>query len=192
MKKPQAAARGGKMKVKKKKKSKINWMWVAIIVPTAIILLPTTVLLVVGLLPAIVAAFTERDPEPYKAITIGAPNLCGVLPFALDMWTGVHSLNVAIGFISNGLNIIQMWWPAVIGWGVYLIIPPAVVSVMSLRNELDIKHLRQRQQELLDEWGRAVMFEDTQDDDEDGDDDEPSETAVADTILMEKGALERT
>lgn len=127
-----------------------------IVVGVCVWVLPTVLVLVIGMVPTIVAFFTDRRREKYAAFCVGAMNLLGVLPVALGMWTRDHSMDSAMRNVTNVFNWFLMYGAAAIGWGLYSITPAIVAFVLRLQIERRITKMQGYQQELIDEWGEGV------------------------------------
>lgn len=133
---------------------------IALGLPTALLLLPTTLILLAGMLPTIVAYLTDRDPEKIAPITVGALNLCGVVPYLLDMWLGTHSTSAALAVLRDPMAWLAMYGAAAMGWAFYLGIPPSVASFIAWSNTRKITKFERQQQELVEEWGSAITGDD--------------------------------
>lgn len=127
-----------------------------IVVGVCVWVLPTVLVLVIGMVPTIVAFFTDRRREKYAAFCVGAMNLLGVLPVALGMWTRDHSMDSAMRNVTNVFNWFLMYGAAAIGWGLYSVTPAIVAFVLRLQIERRISKMQGYQQELIDEWGEGV------------------------------------
>ena len=140
-----------------------------IIAGAAVWVLPTMLVLVIGMAPTLVAFFTDRRREKYAAFCVGAMNLLGVLPVALGMWTRDHSMDSALRNVTDIFNWALMYGAAAIGWGLYSVTPAIVAFVLRVQIERRIAKMQGYQRELLDEWGEGVT-EGAKSDKEKGDD----------------------
>ena len=127
-----------------------------IVVGVCVWVLPSVLVLVIGMVPTIVAFFTDRRREKYAAFCVGAMNLLGVLPVALGMWTRDHSMDSAMRNVTNVFNWFLMYGAAAIGWGLYSITPAIVAFVLRLQIERRISKMQGYQQELIGDWGEGV------------------------------------
>jgi len=127
-----------------------------IVVGVCVWVLPTVLVLVIGMAPTIVAFFTDRRKEKYAAFCVGAMNLLGVLPVALGMWTRDHSMDSAMRNVTNVFNWFLMYGAAAIGWGLYAVTPAIVAFVLRVQIERRITKMQGYQRELIDEWGEGV------------------------------------
>jgi hypothetical protein len=127
-----------------------------IVAGAAVWMLPTMLILVVGMAPTLVAFFTDRRKEKYAAFCVGAMNLLGVLPVALGMWTREHTMDSALRNVTNIFNWAMMYGAAAIGWGMYAITPAVVAFFLRVQIERRIKKMQGYQRELIEEWGEGV------------------------------------
>lgn len=127
-----------------------------VLLPLGIVVLPTTVLMGVGLIPTLVAAVVDRDPEKSAALTVGAMNLCGVMPFAIELWQSGHLLEQSLGLLATPYTWLVMYGAAAIGWGFYFAIPPLVAGFVTMRDEDKARRLEQDRDALVEEWGPEV------------------------------------
>lgn len=127
-----------------------------IVVGVSVWVLPTVLVLAVGMAPTVVAFFTDRRREKYAAFCVGAMNLLGVLPVALGMWTRDHSMDSAMRNVTNVFNWFLMYGSAAVGWGLYSITPAIVAFYLRVQIERRISKMQGYQQELLEDWGERV------------------------------------
>lgn len=125
---------------------------------TAILFMPTTVLLLLGMLPTVVALVIDRHGGT-RAITVGSLNLCGCLPFLLELWTTSHTMAQAVTLITDPRTIIVMYAAAGIGYMIDWALSGIVATIMIQRATGRLKAIRQRQEEMVVRWGPEVTGE---------------------------------
>ena len=137
------------------RRAKAGWLFIVFLL-LLIFSLPTVLLLLFGMLPAIVAYII--DPSKHKASTIcvGAMNFAGVFPYLLGLWTGIHSIDVALGILTDVLALMVMYSAATAGWMVFVAVPPVVGVLLNVMDGRRIEALRARQKRTLKEWGQDV------------------------------------
>lgn len=140
---------------KRKKKGGLLTL-ILLIIPAALIVLPTTILFGVGMIPTIVAYIIDRDPEKSAPITVGGLNFCGCMPFAIDLWKHHHTISAAGKVFADPLAWLVMYGAAAVGWGLYYGIPPLVAGVEVSRSESRLDVLKQKKVALVQEWGPDV------------------------------------
>ena len=151
-----------KAPIKKKKKKGIGakgQSLLVVLVICAVLFAPTTLILVIGMLPTIVAAFADRSNEGMRGITIGSINLAGCMPYVLDLWMNNHTLENAVVIITQVENLVVMWLAATIGYCLEWVVTGAVSVYMTDRANARILWIEKRQDELIKRWGRKVTGE---------------------------------
>ncbi len=89
----QPAAKNGK--AKKKPRTMGGKQILFVVMMLLVTIWPTACLLVPAMLPTLVALVTDRDREKALALTIGALNFAGILPFVLQLWQMGQNLDNA-------------------------------------------------------------------------------------------------
>ncbi|WP_029009824.1 hypothetical protein [Azospirillum halopraeferens] len=141
------------------------WLFLLLILPAALVVLPTTIVFGLGMIPTIVAYVIDRDPDKSAPITVGGLNFCGCMPFAIDLWKNGHTMGVALKVFADPLAWLIMYGAAAIGWALYYGIPPAVASAEILRAEKRVETLRAQKAKLVQEWGPDVTGHGSDEDD---------------------------
>ncbi len=114
------------------------------------------IVLLVGLLPAGVACFIDRERGMPLAISVGALNGAGVLFLTLDMWLGGGGLGAAIDIITNVFDMAVMYGMAAIGWVIHRSMPPFAASYIAISQDMRMQKLTRHQEKLVEEWGESV------------------------------------
>lgn len=117
---------------------------------------PTAMVLAIGMLPTFVAAIVDRTAGKLAARCVGLLNVCGVLPFVLQLWSHGHTVTAAKHLLTNVLDLSAMFAAAAVGWLLFLAIPPVVSAVLRVQAERRAAALRARQKKLVEEWGDGV------------------------------------
>lgn len=141
---------------RKKKKKGGALTLILLIVPAALIVLPTTILFGIGMIPTIVAYVVDRDPDKSAPITVGGLNFCGCMPFAIDLWKHQHTIGAAAKIFADPLAWLVIYSAAAVGWGIYYGIPPMVAGMEVTRAEKRVEVLKQKKVALVQEWGPDV------------------------------------
>lgn len=142
--------------VKRKKKKMSIWTLLLLLLPAGLVVLPTTILFGLGMIPTMVAYMVDRDPEKPAPITVGGLNFCGCLYFAINLWKSGGGVNAALKVFSDPLAWLVMYGAAAVGWAFYYGIPPAVANTEVMRSERRIDVLKQHKVALVQEWGPDV------------------------------------
>ncbi len=146
----------------KKKKAKLGWrgqIFLIFMLFTGVIFTPTTIILMVGMLPTIVAAFADVTPQKTRGITVGAMNLAGCMPFVIKLWTSEHITSRAIELVSDMRVLIIMWAAAGIGYLIEWAVSGFVAAMMIERGEKRLRDIAKEQEALIQRWGEEVTGE---------------------------------
>ncbi|HCI46107.1 MAG TPA: hypothetical protein DFI00_02315 [Rhodospirillaceae bacterium] len=125
-------------------------------VAAAVAFYPTTILLLAGMAPTIVAYWSDDGKNGLAPITVGALNLCGVMVPLMDLWISENSFDYALALVADPLNWLIMYSAAAAGWGVWYGVPALYASLSVSTAERRLKQLRQSRAELIQEWGAEL------------------------------------
>lgn len=145
----EAAARRGRLARK-------VFVIVALMALAGVVVLPTTLVLLAGLVPTFAAFLSSREEGVYRGLTVGFVNMAGILPLLLTLWGNSHTVGQATFLLADPLNWLMMYGAAGIGWLVFYTVPPGVLAVMRWRYQMEIRQHRKTQQDLIGEWGKDV------------------------------------
>ena len=148
---------------KKKKKSKpMGWRGRVLLIfmlLAAIAVMPTTCMLMIGMIPSMVAVFIDRTKEKTRALSVGAMNFAGCSPFVLQLWTSENTFDQAMGIVADPRTIIVAYSAAGVGyildWGISGLIGTVMIQRATSRRE----QITKRHEELVQRWGREVSGE---------------------------------
>lgn len=127
-----------------------------LLLPFGLLVLPTTLLLAAGLIPTMVAIIADRDPDKSAALSVGAMNFAGVMPFCIQLWQGGHTSDLTFRLLSAPTTWIIMYAAAGAGWIVYYIVPRLVAGYNVSRAEAKIAELQVGRNDLIADWGPEV------------------------------------
>jgi len=117
---------------------------------------PTTLVLIVGMLPAIVAFVVDQTRHKYAPLCVTGMNFSGVFPSLLMLWLGENSFSSAIDLIVDPMMLLMMYGAAAFGWLLFIAIPPVVAAFISVMLEHRIAYLRSVQKRIVEEWGEEA------------------------------------
>lgn len=140
------------------KKAKSTLLLCAMIL-TAIAVLPTTIILFIGMLPTIVARVTDGTKEKSRVLTVGFMNFAGCFPVWFQMLQAGHKFEIALTFIANPFYIIIMYGGAVVGYLIDWGLSGFVASIMVQRGHRRLEEIKKTQEEIIERWGREVSGE---------------------------------
>ena len=135
--------------------SQILWFTVivALLLPW---ILPSMIVVLVGMVPSIVALVVDRSPRKYGTLTIAALNFAGVLPYLVKLWAKSQNLENALNIVVDVFALMVMYGAAGFGWMIFLTIPTSVASIFMVISQRRIAVLRENQRKILEEWGESV------------------------------------
>lgn len=131
------------------------------LLPVGLLLLPTTLLFAVGMVPTLVALIVDRSREKLAALVVGSLNFSGVMPSAIVLWRDGHTVSAVLRILSDPIDWLTMFGAAGLGWLIYYSVPPLVAELTSLQHQREIDRYEQRQKALVEEWGKAVAGEES-------------------------------
>lgn len=139
------------------------WLMLLLGLPVAIIIMPTSMLVIAGMVPTFVAGIIDRDPEKSAALTVGAMNLCGVAPYIVELWQRGHTIAISLQMLATPSTWVVMFGAAAFGWLLYFFIPQIVTGIITVRAQSKIRDLEERRSLLVAEWGTDIMARPTLD-----------------------------
>ncbi|MCK6417367.1 MAG: hypothetical protein L6Q57_00285 [Alphaproteobacteria bacterium] len=146
----------------KKKKKPVGYQGQILLIfggITAAVFLPTTVLLAIGCLPTVVAAFVDSSRRKTQAITVGAMNIAGCAPFVFELWQNGNGMTKAISIVTDPMIIVVMYTAAAIGYLIDWSMTGIVANVLYQRGLARQKAIIARQEALVEIWGKEVTGE---------------------------------
>jgi hypothetical protein len=138
------------------KKRSTAFLYVMLAIPIALMIIPTVIVLAVALVPTGVAFIMERGKGYYGGLTVGAMNLAGTTPYIADLWAQGHTIEAALGIITNVFAWLVFYGAALFGWAIYSTTPAAVGAFMTMTSGHRITAMRAQQKELVQKWGPDV------------------------------------
>ena len=122
----------------------------------ALVFASSTMVFVVCMLPTLVAAVIDKNPQKTLWLTIGAVNLAGTVPAWFALWDlGAH-MSDALSVLSNPRILLIAYGAAAAGWVIHMNVTPLVAALLVRRNEGRIKDIEKRQKELTRKWGPEI------------------------------------
>ena len=148
--KPDAAAkpkRGGKLGL---------FTTLTVFVFASPFIMPTLLLLFLGMLPTMVAMITDSDRQKSSAIAIGSLNFAGITPFIIDLWMKGQTMANVFRILTEPSSWLVMLGAAGVGQLVVFAIPPVLASFTTVRYEARLKVLKENMESLKSTWGPEV------------------------------------
>lgn len=122
----------------------------------AAVFTPLTIIFFVCMIPSLVAALVDRNPQRTAWATVGAANFAGTVPAWIQLWDKGLEITRAIEIISDPTTLLIAYSGAGAGWLIYNNIPPLIASGMIGKSKRRYKDIETRQKELIRRWGEGV------------------------------------
>lgn len=151
-----------KKKKKENKKSKKGvfdvrtWIFIFAILLMSIVFLPSTILLVIGMLPTLIAIIVVSKNHRNKALTIGAMNFAGCFPYLMDIWQSNDRVAQMFEVLSDPMTVVVMYSAAGLGYIINYGVTKLVRQMMYAGAERKIKNIEEEKKKLEERWGRKV------------------------------------
>lgn len=151
-----------KNKTPKKGTAKRGWkgqLFIVMGIIVGVMLLPSSFLLMIGMVPTAVAGFVDFSRRGTKVLTVGSMNLAGCSPFLFDLWAQGHTFDASMRIALTPQAIVVMYAAAGVGYLLDWAMTGVVSKIMVQRGEARAKIIREQQQKLIERWGRKVTGE---------------------------------
>jgi hypothetical protein len=128
----------------------------ALIVLAMITMLPTTIVVVVGVIPMAVTLIVDDSQGRYLARAVAGMATAATIPFIGKLWGAGHTMAVAVGLASDVYTWFAIYAGVGIGWLMFLSFPSLVAEARAFSAQRRIARLKKEQQELIAEWGESI------------------------------------
>lgn len=129
------------------------------LLPAVAVLMPSIILLGIGMAPAIVAYIVDRTRDKYLSITVGLLNVCGTMPALVRLWTDGQSYSSALRIAGDPFTMLIAYGAAAAGWGIYLALPLILTHYYAATSTSRLSTLHARQARLVEAWGEEIAGE---------------------------------
>lgn len=141
---------------KSKRKGGVKTILLMIIIGCLVPFGLPTLIVCTGLIPTIVALFTDTDENRSSLATVGYLNFAGVLPFLIDLWQKGQTMEAAVTIIRDPSSWVVMLGAAGVGHLILYVVPPIIASIILINQEGRLKTLREGMTQLEAIWGPDV------------------------------------
>src|SRR5690348_4901954 len=132
------------------------WLLICLVMPVALLLLPSTLVLIPAMVPTLVARIVDPAPGRQLTITVGSLNFAGSLWFMHDLWAAGQSFSAIVPTLSDMIGWLATLVGAGMGWAIYSVMPIFSRSIATTKSNLRLRSVRKSQEELVEEWGEPV------------------------------------
>ncbi|MBK1698569.1 hypothetical protein [Rhodovibrio salinarum] len=129
---------------------------IVLLLPAAAVLLPTTLVLVVCMMPTLAAWLVDRQPGRALATSVCLLNLAGSLPAVLEVWNRGHDVASAQWVMSDPVTWLAAYGAAAVGWLLFALLPPVLRAYHARTTARRIRQLQKKQEALEKDWGPEV------------------------------------
>jgi hypothetical protein len=129
---------------------------IVLLLPAAAVLLPTTLVLTVCLLPTLAAWLVDRQPGRPVATAVCLLNLAGSLPGVIEVWINGHTVSAAQWVLADAVTWLAAYGAAAVGWLLFALLPPLLRAYHARGTARRIRQLHKRQEALEKDWGPEV------------------------------------
>jgi biotin transporter BioY len=143
-------------------KRKMRWksrILLATFIGTAILFLPTTILLFVAMLPTVTARVMDHTREHTKVLTVGFMNFAGCFPFLYSLFETGHKIDNALAILADPLTIVTVYSCAMAGYILEWIVTTFVAGLMVQKGRRRLEIIKKIQDSLVKQWGTEVTGE---------------------------------
>src|SRR5689334_3216166 len=95
------------------------WLVVCLVTPVALLLLPSTLVLIPAMVPTLVARIVDPAPGRQLTVTVGSLNFAGSLWFMHDLWSAGQSFSAIMPTLSDMIGWLAALVGAGMGWAIY-------------------------------------------------------------------------
>ncbi len=146
-------------KDKPKSKSGQSKILLSAMALTAVAVLPTTVILFIGMMPTIVVRITDKSKDRSRVLTVGFMNFAACFPIWFQLVKGGHKFDVALSLVADPFNIVMMYAGALIGYLIEWSLSGFIAGMMVQRGHKRLEAIKKTQEEIIERWGREVSGE---------------------------------
>ena len=156
------------MKIKKKedayskKNATLNtkskrWILAILLMLALVIILPVTIIILIGLLPTITILITDPKNSS-KVVTVGCFNMAGLFVYVLSLVNN-FSVGGAFNIVADIFNLIIMLGSAGIGLILYCELPNMFSFFSKLSAQKRLESIDAKLAEIAEEWGQEIIDE---------------------------------
>jgi len=122
----------------------------------AVVMLPTTLIVLVGLVPSAVAFFVDTSRDRTLGPIVLPLNIAGILPLVITLWKHGHTMQESLNLLTDPMMLALVLLPSSFGWMLFNYTPHLVSGIMRRRAESRIRSLEKYQEDLVEQWSNAV------------------------------------
>jgi hypothetical protein len=132
------------------------WLYICLAMPLALVLLPSTLVLLAAMVPTLVARIVDPAPGRQLTITVGSLNFAGALWFLHTLWEAGQGFSDIMPTLSDMIGWLAALVGAGAGWALYSLMPIVTRQIATTKSSLRLSRVRKAQEELIEQWGDPV------------------------------------
>jgi len=105
-------------------------------------MLPTFLLVLIGMTPTYIALFADKDPDKAMTSAVAAMNFAGIVPFIIDLWVMGQNTENVMHMLADPMTWLVMLGAAGIGRLIVFAVPQVVATLTLIRAETRLKLLK--------------------------------------------------
>lgn len=133
-----------------------GWLFLLLAVPVALVLLPSTLVVLPAMIPTVVARIVDPTPGKHLTITVGSLNFAGSLWFLHELWSANQSFHAIVPTLGDMFGWLCALLGAGCGWVIYWTMPAVTRNIAATKSSLRLSRVRKHQEDLIEQWGEAV------------------------------------
>jgi hypothetical protein len=137
-------------------KKKGGLLFLLLVTPVALLLMPSTLVLVPAMIPTLVARIVDPGPGRHLTVTVGALNFAGSLWFMHVLWSQGQTFQAVMPTLSDMMGWLCALVGAGCGWALNWVMPVISRRIAETKSDLRLARVRKRQEELVEQWGTPV------------------------------------
>jgi hypothetical protein len=143
----------------RKKKKDMGWrgrIFLSFLMIAAVVFIPTTMLLFIGMLPTLVIRFIDRTPDRNRVLTVGFTNFAGCFPYWFQLVDDGHKIENAVAILSDPVTIVVMYISALAGYLIEWSLTGMIAGMVVQRGKKRLTEIEKLQKETVLRWGEEV------------------------------------
>jgi hypothetical protein len=121
-----------------------------------LVFLPTTVLLLVGMLPTVAAFLASIKGNIARAYSVAATNFAGCFSYLIELWSSGHTFENSFQILINPISIIAMYSAAAFGYLLDWVLSGMVAAFIQQKGKSRLSAIKDRQKDMIEQWGHKV------------------------------------
>lgn len=127
-----------------------------IVLITIMVYMAPAILFFLGILPTIVAYYTDSASGKNKTLTIGALNFAACFHYMIKIWTHPIPEEAGVEYLTNPKTLILIYLAALVGYLINYGVTILVSTTLKQRSEVRLNKIEQAKESLISRWGQKI------------------------------------